>query len=129
MLTNRYDSAEYFPANPGTYPFLDFGNGVAVAGASYSPSILAGMSRAQIASELADPTNPTTKEIAATANYLTAAICSIDGERPSSVCTSEGVTQAMTFAKIAPSSIASCSAPKPKAQQVCAGNGAVGKQG
>jgi hypothetical protein len=99
-IYNRYDAAKYFPENPGTYPFLDFGNRVVLAGPSYDPGTLAGLSRAQIASDLANPSSGVTKNIVGTANYLAAAICSIDGQRPSSVCASTGVTQARDFAKI-----------------------------
>ena len=89
----KYDSAAYFPSNPGTLPFMDFGNRVVVAGPSYDPGVLAGLSRAQIASDLTDPTSAVTKGIVGTANYLAAAICSIDGEQPTSVCASSGVAQ------------------------------------
>jgi hypothetical protein len=99
-IYNRYDSAKYFPENPGTYPFLDFGNRVVVAGPSYDPGTLAGLSRAQIASGLANPSSAVTKNIVGTANYLAAAICSLDGQRPTSVCASTAVTQARNFAKI-----------------------------
>ena len=81
------------------------------------------MSQAQIASQLADPTSPSTKEIVAAANYLTAAICSIDSEQPTSVCTSEGVTQAKSAGKITPRFIGAC---RPT---VCGGSGTASKQG
>jgi hypothetical protein len=99
-IYTRYDSAKYFPENPGTYPFLDFGNRVVVAGPSYDPGILAGLSRAQIASDLSNPSSVVAKDVVGTANYLAAAICSLDGQRPTSVCASAGVTQARNFAKI-----------------------------
>jgi Domain of unknown function (DUF929) len=94
------DVAKYFPDSPGTLPFLDFANRVVIAGASYDPGQLQALTRAQIAADLSNPSSPVTKSIVATANYMTAAICSIDGEKPSSVCSSAGVTQSANFAKI-----------------------------
>jgi len=102
------DVAKYVPANPGTFPFLDFANRVIIAGASYDPGQLQGLTRAQIAGDLASPSNQVTKSIVATANYMTAAICGIDGERPSNVCSSSGVTESANFAKITGSTSHGC---------------------
>jgi len=41
---------------------------------------------AQIASAVQDPSSPIAKDVNGTANYLTAAICRVTGNRPSSVC-------------------------------------------
>jgi hypothetical protein len=94
------DVAKYFPDNPGTFPFLDFANKVVIAGASYDPGQLQGLTRAQIAGDLSNPSSPVTKSIVATANYMTAAICSTDGEKPANVCSGAGVTESANFAKI-----------------------------
>ena len=94
------DVATYFPDNPGTFPFVDFANRVVFAGASYDPLQLQGLTRAQIAADLSDVSSPVTKSIVATANYMSAAICSIDGEKPANVCNSTGVTGSAHFAKI-----------------------------
>jgi hypothetical protein len=40
-----------------------------------------------IASLLANPSSPVTQSIVGTANYLTAAICQINGNKPANVCT------------------------------------------
>jgi len=94
-LVTTYDSAKYFPGSPAnSFPFVSIGNKALVSGASYSPSILQGLSRSDIASNLNDPTNPATQAIVATSNYLSASTCNIDGEMPASVCTSKGVTEA-----------------------------------
>ena len=94
-LIGTYDTAKYLPgASPGAIPFLDIGNRWLIAGASYSPSILDGLSRTDIAGNLKDPTNPVTQAIVATANYLTAAICSTNNNQPGSVCNSKGVQAA-----------------------------------
>ena len=77
-----------------TVPFVDIGNRVETLQAAFSPQTLAGLSRDQVAEGLADPTNPVTRAIVASANYLTAAICAVDRGRPGSVCASVGVTAA-----------------------------------
>jgi hypothetical protein len=120
-LDSKYTSAKYFPANPGYLPFLDFGNRVVVSQSSYDPAILHGLSREQIVSDLSDPTNPVTLDIVATANYLSAAICLIDGNRPTTVCESPGVQRSTHFAKVSygfgPSS---CTTSK-SGQSICGG--------
>jgi hypothetical protein len=102
------DVAKYVPDNPGTFPFVDFANGVFIAGASYDPGQLQGLTRAQIAADLSNPSSPVTKSIVATANYMTAAICSVDKGQPSSVCGSGGVVQSANFAKITGSTTHGC---------------------
>jgi len=94
-LVSTYDTAKYFPGSQGnSFPFISFGNKALISGASYSPSILQGLSRSDIASNLNDPTNPATQAIVATSNYMSASTCHIDGEMPASVCTSKGVSAA-----------------------------------
>ena len=94
-LINKYDTAKFLQgASPGSIPFLDIGNQFLSAGSSYSPSILSGLSRSDIASNLSDPTNPATQAIVATANYLSASICATTKQQPSAVCGSKGVTAA-----------------------------------
>lgn len=78
----------------GTIPFMDVGNKLIFSGASYSPTILQNLSRAQIAAGLSTAKNPVTQAIIATANYLSAGLCSIDHGQPGNVCTSKGVTAA-----------------------------------
>ena len=84
-LLSTYDSA-------GTIPFLDIGNRFVVNGASYSPQVLQGLSRAQIAAALSDPSSPVAEAIDGTANNITAAICSVTGNQPSSVCGSPAIS-------------------------------------
>ncbi len=96
-LLKKYDVPKYTGGSAtesGSIPFVDIGNRFIVAGASYSPSTLQGLSRSQIASALSDPKDPATKAIVASSNYISASICAIDGGKPASVCTSKGVTEA-----------------------------------
>jgi hypothetical protein len=75
--------ASYDPQ--GSIPFIDIGNTYVVTGASFSPQVLAGLSRSQIASELGDPSTAVAQAIDGAANDITAAICSVTGNQPSSV--------------------------------------------
>jgi hypothetical protein len=96
-LVKKYNEEKY-TGNTTTHgasiPFIDIGNKAFSSGASYTPGILAGLTRSGIAGDLSDPTNPVTKAIISAANYQSAAICSTDGGKPASVCTSKGVTAA-----------------------------------
>lgn len=122
-LLNRYTSATYFPANPGYYPFLDFDNRVVISQSSYNPDLLQGLTREQIASDLSDPTNPVTMAIVATANYLSAATCLIDGGRPTAVCKSPGVLRSTHFVKRSYGfGVGSCAKAK-NGQSICGGAG------
>ncbi len=72
----------------GSIPFLDIGNKYVVVGASFSPQVLAGLSQAQIAQQLDDPSSAVAQAIDGAANELTAAICQVTGQQPSSVASS-----------------------------------------
>jgi len=100
-LVRKYDTTKYIPATqPGAIPFMSINNRGLLSGASYSPSVLSGLSRDQIASGLSDPTSPVTQAIIATANYITAVICSQTKNAPSNVCSSKGVLAASTALKL-----------------------------
>ena len=97
-LVTTYDSDTYFPTaglseGENGFPFIDFGNKI-LQDTLYDPSILQGLTREEIASGLSNAKNPITQVIVAGANYLSAAVCDIDGQQPSSVCTSKGVMAA-----------------------------------
>jgi thiol-disulfide isomerase/thioredoxin len=87
-LLSKYDVPPYVPAGSnGSIPFIDFGNKYLIAGASYNPQVLAGLSWSKIAADLKDPNSPVAKAIDGTANYITAAICKMTGNQPASACT------------------------------------------
>ena len=96
LLFNRLDATARTGQPKGTLPFVDLGNRYVLAGSAFSPAILTGLSRNEIAAGLTDPKDPVTQAIVASANELSAEICTIDGQRPSSVCTSPGVAAAST---------------------------------
>lgn len=86
-LLQTYDGPPYVSSqSAGSIPFVDFANRFLISGASYSPQLLAGMSWTQIADAASRPTSPAGEAIDATANYLTASLCTITGGRPASVC-------------------------------------------
>jgi serine/threonine protein kinase len=87
-LLNKYDAPPYVEsADSGSIPFLDFGNKHLSIGASYNPQVLSGLSWNTIATDLSNPNSPVTKAVDGTANYITAAICSMTGNQPASACT------------------------------------------
>jgi len=97
-LVNKYDTHKYIsavsPTPPPPIPFFTFANRFLVAGASYTPAALQGLTRNQITSGLSSTTSPVTIAIIASANYQTAAICSLTKNLPSTVCQSAGVKAA-----------------------------------
>ncbi|MGO9456887.1 MAG: DUF929 family protein [Acidimicrobiales bacterium] len=96
-LVTTYDTAKYTGGSStasGSIPFIDFGNKFIASGSSYRPTVLQSLSRAQIAGGLSDASNSVTQAIVASANYQSAAICSIDGSKPSIVCSGKGVQAA-----------------------------------
>lgn len=96
-ILKTYDTGKYVASSsPGQYsfPFVDIGNKALLPGASFSPSLLQGLSHNQIAQNLDNTKDPVTQAIVAAANYISAAICSADGQQPASVCTSKGVQAA-----------------------------------
>ena len=54
--------------------FLDIGNRYVLAGAQYDPQVLAGLSQAQIASQLRTPSSPVAQAIDGSAKAIIAAI-------------------------------------------------------
>lgn len=93
VLLDRYDAPPYTQTS-GAIPFLDVANKYLVISAQYSPQVLAGLSAAQIASDLSNLHSPVAQEILGSANYLTAAICSATGGQPQGVCSDPAVVAA-----------------------------------
>ncbi len=97
-LITKYDAPKYIPgltvAQAKSIPFITFANRFLVAGASFSPTTLAGSTRSQIAAGLSNASSPVTEAIIASANDQTAAVCTLTKNLPSNVCTSAGVKTA-----------------------------------
>jgi Domain of unknown function (DUF929) len=86
--------AAAFSRYGGSFPFVDIGNRYLVPEAQYLPSALAGLSWAQVAADMRDPSSPVGKDIDGAANMITAAICKLTHGQPASVCSSAGVRAA-----------------------------------
>jgi thiol-disulfide isomerase/thioredoxin len=82
-LWAKYDSS----AQGLGYPFVDFGNKAVITGPFYLPQNLKGLTWAQVASKLKNPNDPVAQQVGGSANYITAAICKMTGNKPASVCT------------------------------------------
>jgi thiol-disulfide isomerase/thioredoxin len=89
----KYDSSTSDGVTSQGYPFIDFGNKVALKLPPYDPAILKGLTWAQVASDLHNPSSPVAQAVLGAANYITAAICKTTGNAPASVCTSSAVTK------------------------------------
>jgi hypothetical protein len=86
--------ATYDPGNPsqglgGAIPFIDLGNKYVQVGnlPPYGPQLLTGKSWSQIAAALSQPTSAIAVGADASANYMTAGICSLTNNQPSTACT------------------------------------------
>jgi len=75
-LIDTFDVPPYVNSadQSGAVPFLDIANRYILAGAQYSPQVLAGLSAAQIASQLANPSSPVAQAIDGSARVIVAAI-------------------------------------------------------
>jgi hypothetical protein len=69
------------------YPFIDFGNKLVITGPLFDPLVLKGLTWAQIASRLQNPNDKVAQNVNGAANYVTASICKMTGNKPGAVCT------------------------------------------
>jgi Domain of unknown function (DUF929) len=102
-LFAKYDTSKYInmsPSSDGSIPFISMGNQFLISGASYNPGLLSGLTRTQIASNLAAPSDPISQAIITSANEQTAALCQLTHQQPANVCSSSGVTAAKTLMKL-----------------------------
>ncbi|WGL51591.1 DUF929 family protein [Nocardioides sp. BP30] len=92
-ILDTYDTKQYVGSDGGI-PFIDYGGKYASSGASYDPATLQGLSHADIAKDLSDPSSTVTKSIVGTANVITATLCKLTDQKPANVCTAAGVKAA-----------------------------------
>jgi hypothetical protein len=85
-----------------TFALTDVANRFVLNGASFAPGVLAGLSQSQIAGDLSTPASPLTQAVVTAANEITAAICAVDDDKPSTVCDSRAVAEADEELKITP---------------------------
>jgi hypothetical protein len=76
QLIGQFDVPPYVNSadQSGAVPFLDIANRYVLAGAQYNPQVLAGLSAAQIASQLSNPASPVAAAIDGSAQVIVAAI-------------------------------------------------------
>ncbi len=79
--------------NETGYPFIDFGNTSVIKVPIYDPGVLAGKSWAQVAAALHDPSSAIARGALGAANYVTAGICKMTGNKPGSVCNASSITK------------------------------------
>jgi len=100
-LFSKYDYPPYVSSSQeGGIPFVDFGNKFIQDGAIMDPSILAGFTHVQIAQSLGNPVASPAQTILVSANYYTAAICKLTGDKPGSVCKMPVVKRAAAALKL-----------------------------
>jgi uncharacterized protein DUF929 len=87
-------SVAVYDTSSSTVPLLDIANHYALVGSAFAPSVLEGLSQSQIAADLTVPEDPVAQAVIAAANEITAAICSVTGQRPDKVCRARGVAAA-----------------------------------
>ncbi len=92
QLVNKYDGPPYTQST-GAYPFMDIGNQLVSSGAFYAPDILIGSTHQQIADQIKDPNSKISQAVLGSANYITASICTMIQNQPSSVCTANPIPQ------------------------------------
>jgi Domain of unknown function (DUF929) len=80
-LIDAFDVPPYVNSadQSGAVPFLDIANRYILAGAQYNPQVLAGLSAAQIASQLSNPASPVAQAIDGSAQVIIAAIDKVLG--------------------------------------------------
>jgi Domain of unknown function (DUF929) len=81
------DMTAYDPS--GAIPFIDFGNKYSQVGnlSPLDPTMLAGLTWAQVATDLSNPSSSVGAALIANANYETAAICTLTNNQPATACT------------------------------------------
>jgi hypothetical protein len=85
-----------------TFALTDVANRFVLNGASFAPGVLAGLSQSQIAGDLGTPASPLAQAVVTAANEITAAICAVDDDKPSTVCDSRAVAEADEELNITP---------------------------
>jgi Domain of unknown function (DUF929) len=83
-LIDTYDVPPYVNSadQSGAVPFLDIANKYVLAGAQYNPQILAGLSAAQIASQLSNPSSQVARAIDGSAQVIITAIDQVLHNKP-----------------------------------------------
>ncbi|MDQ2888659.1 MAG: DUF929 domain-containing protein [Chloroflexota bacterium] len=86
QIITKYNSS-------GSIPFISVANQYLVQTPAFTPDVLTGLSQQDIASKFADPNSTVAKNVLGGANYLTASICAVTNNQPTSVCTQGAIPQ------------------------------------
>jgi len=88
-LMNQYDPGNPSLGEGGAIPFIDIGNKYVEVGNMnpYGPQLLQNKNWTQIAAALSQPTSAIAQGADSSANYLTAGICALTNNQPSTACT------------------------------------------
>jgi hypothetical protein len=91
-LWAKYDTSTEDGVTSQGYPFIDFGNKALLKYPIYDPAIFKGLTWAQVATDLHDPSSAVGQAADGAANYFTAAICHMTGNKgPAGVCTASSI--------------------------------------
>lgn len=94
QLINTYNAPPYVEQQyAGGFPFIDIANQYITIGPGLNVEVLANLSQKQIAARISDRTTDVAKNVLGAANYLTAAICQVTNDQPSSVCTQSSIVK------------------------------------
>ncbi len=92
-LFRKYDSPPYITATEtGAIPFIDLGGKYLIHGAQYNPQVLQGKTWSEVAAALSDKSTAIGQGAGGAANILTATVCKLTNNQPSSVCSSPAIT-------------------------------------
>jgi Domain of unknown function (DUF929) len=86
-LVDKYDPGT--DGQGGSIPFIDIGNKYVEIGnlSPYGPQYLQGKTWSQVAAAMNQPSSTIAKGVDGSANYLTAGICALTGNKPATACT------------------------------------------
>lgn len=86
LATSIDTDGNFGSGNGGGIPFIDFGGKYAEDGALYQPSVLHGLTWAEVVHSFSVPTEGVGQAILSVANRYTAVLCEMTGNKPASVC-------------------------------------------
>ncbi len=89
QLLSKYDPGNPSQGEGGAIPFIDMGNKYVEVGnlSPYGPDDLKGKNWNEVAAAMTQPTTTIAKGADGSANYMTAAICSLTNNQPATACT------------------------------------------
>lgn len=95
-LEQKYNAPPYVGTGDtaGSIPFIAMFGSYVSQGASYSPDLFKGMTHAQVAAAMQDPSTDVAKSVDGMANVFSAIICKATDGQPGEVCSSSGVQAA-----------------------------------